>query len=488
MTKTVKALSPRWALIGVITLIGAVVRFWNLGKSSFWHDEGFTVMMAQLPVAEIWERTARDVHPPLYYMTLHFWINLFGTSEVAIRSLSLAATVAIIPLSYLLVRRLWNERAAQLAALFVALGPLLVRYGQEARMYGLVALLVTLAVYCLIRAMHRSQNRWWILYSLSLAAALYTHYYAIFVLPALIMYVTINTSRKTTSGWWSYKWWFSNLAALALFVPWIPQALSQVMREKNFSWIPPTDATTLPSTLMQFMVVNYPPALGASLKLSIGAVFVGLLVLAWRKSNKQRLSLGFFMLYALAGPVVVYTASVGGSPYLERYFIFAAVGFYCLLAVMVSLLGKRLQVAATGAIILLFTFGIYGIQPTRPHNMQAVATYINERYQPGDFLLADMFLAYFDFSHYNHTGAPVHLWEPGGIDGYGESSLLKKREAELVVRRLEDIQPASGKVWVVRKLDKVGSRESIPLNWTPVGPQVEYADNGVQAYLVAPRR
>ena len=36
-------------------------------------------------------RTARDIHPPLYYWLLHLWIRLTGSSEFAIRSLSVFA-------------------------------------------------------------------------------------------------------------------------------------------------------------------------------------------------------------------------------------------------------------------------------------------------------------------------------------------------------------------------------------------------------------
>ncbi|HUC20607.1 MAG TPA: glycosyltransferase family 39 protein [Candidatus Polarisedimenticolaceae bacterium] len=478
---------PGWTFIAAATLAGLLARWWHLGKASIWHDEGFSIMLAQLSPAEIVERTAHDVHPPLYYLVLHYWMNLFGTGEAAIRSLSMLCTVAIVPLTYVLVRRLWNERSAQLAALFVALGPMLVRYGQEARMYGLAALFVLASVYCLVRAMERNRWQWWSLYALSLAAAMYTHYYSLFILPALLAWVTLHTNRKKGSGWWNYRWWLSNLGAFLLFSPWLPSVYDQLTRRKNFSWIPAVDATTLPNTLLQFLAFMNPTILSSGIKLAAGGLFMGLLLAAWRMGGKRRQPLLLFGLYGLTGPLLIYIFSFSGSPYLERYFTYAAVGFYCLLALMVTQLGRRTQLAAIVAILVLFGLGSYSINTFYTHDMRSLSRYVNQHYQPGDYLLSDIFLSYFDFSYYNHTGAPVHLWEADGINGYGETSLLKKKEHELILRDAAALQPASGRLWMISKLDKPRAADQIPSNWKPVGPKMVFADNALQRYLVEPR-
>ncbi|HEX7259425.1 MAG TPA: glycosyltransferase family 39 protein [Candidatus Saccharimonadia bacterium] len=487
MNQIAKRIIPGWGLVVFLVLAGAAVRWWNLGKASIWHDEGFSIMMAQLPLSEILERTARDVHPPLYYMALHYWISVFGSSEVAVRSLSMVATLLIIPLTYCLVRRLWNERGAQLAAVFVCFGPMLVRYGQEARMYGLMAFLVLLTVYFLVRAMERNQARWWIGFSLSLAAAMYTHYYSVFIIPAVLVYVTLNTNRQKQSGWWNPRWWLSSLGALLLFAPWLPSAYGQVTRQKYFDWIPSADAATLPNTLLQFLAYGYPPTLSMAIKLAIGGMFIGLMVLAWKAAGRQRTNLLVFGVYALAGPVLVYAASLSGSPYLERYFIYAAVGFYILLALMITTLGRRSQLAVAIYVLVLFGVGSYNIHTQYTHDMRSAAAYIQQQYQPGDYLLSDVLLTYFDFSYYNQTGAPAHVWQEGGVNGYGESSLIYTKADEVVVRRLETIQPASGRVWLISKLDKQGSVAKVPVHWTAAGPKRIFGDNAVQQYLMAPR-
>ena len=47
-----------------ITLLAAALRFYRLGQKSIWWDEGFSVFMARLPIAEMIAATAHDTHPP----------------------------------------------------------------------------------------------------------------------------------------------------------------------------------------------------------------------------------------------------------------------------------------------------------------------------------------------------------------------------------------------------------------------------------------
>ncbi|PIZ64741.1 hypothetical protein COY14_04075 [Candidatus Roizmanbacteria bacterium CG_4_10_14_0_2_um_filter_36_9] len=56
---------------------------------NLWRDEAFSVVMSGQSVGNIIQSTAADFNPPLYYLILHYWMLIFGSSEIAIRSLSL---------------------------------------------------------------------------------------------------------------------------------------------------------------------------------------------------------------------------------------------------------------------------------------------------------------------------------------------------------------------------------------------------------------
>src|SRR5207302_9729664 len=95
--------------------------------------------------AEIVRASALDTHPPGYYWTLKAWGDAFGSSELALRSLSAAWGVAAVVLTFLIGRRLFGLLAGSVAALLLAVAPLAVYYSQEVRMYAQVTALWLLA-------------------------------------------------------------------------------------------------------------------------------------------------------------------------------------------------------------------------------------------------------------------------------------------------------------------------------------------------------
>ena len=476
--------------LGLMMALGTVLRVWDIAKASIWHDEGFTMMLAPMSPVQIVLRTGRDVHPPLYYLVLHYWILVFGTSETAARGLSALFLVLAIPVAYLLIRKIWTEPAARLAALFVATGPFLIRYSQEARMYGMVACLLLLATYLLIRALENNRWSWWIGYSLVMAAALYTHYYAIFMIVVHWIYVASLSNRQKRQGLWNPRWWTANVVTAALFLPWLPTAYGQFTRVQGSFWIPRATIRTLPSTLLEFLAYGTGPTIWTTAFI-VGEL--GLLALVgwlyWRRPQRRR-ALLLLTTYALLGPIVVWLISFGHRPiFVDRYFVFAAVGFYCLLAVMVSEMQRWIAVVATVVCLGLFGLGISNVHADATHQMRAIGAYVNTHYRPGDYVLSGELYTFFDFSYYNHTGAQTHLWSRNGVNGYNESSLIYDRANQIVVENLATIQPKSHLLWMVGHTgyQQYYDPKILPSNWIAIGPKVTAGDCAVQEYLVLPR-
>lgn len=67
------------------------------------------LLISKMSLSQIVQATGADVYPPLYYFILHYWVALFGTSEVAVRLLSVLFGVLAIPIIYLLGRLLFKE-------------------------------------------------------------------------------------------------------------------------------------------------------------------------------------------------------------------------------------------------------------------------------------------------------------------------------------------------------------------------------------------
>ncbi len=133
-----------WVLLGGLVTAGVVTRF--VAPPELWLDEAQSVAIAQLPLPELFAALEQDGSPPLYYLLLHVWTALFGTSATAVRSLSAVFSLLTLPLAWYVARRLAGRRAAAALVVLLATSPVLVRYASETRMYALLVLLTVAGI------------------------------------------------------------------------------------------------------------------------------------------------------------------------------------------------------------------------------------------------------------------------------------------------------------------------------------------------------
>ena len=191
-----------------LTLLALWVRLHNLTYHSLWFDEVMSVHWARSELSRILEvsmNLVEDRLPPLYYLLLHGWRLLLGDGEVSVRLPSVLLGVLLVPVVYRLGTDLFGRRVAVLAAALTALNPFLVWYSQEARMYALAVLLVSLGTWFFARAAiassrHRVAWHFWLGYGLCAIAGLYTHLYTGLVLPAHALYLVL-TWRRSRRAW-----------------------------------------------------------------------------------------------------------------------------------------------------------------------------------------------------------------------------------------------------------------------------------------------
>ncbi len=191
-------------------LLGFGLRLQRLNFQPLWGDEGWSIYFAAQSLPQLLALTAIDIHPPLYYLLLQGWLGLTGFGAETARFFSVVTGTALIPVVALLGRRLLGGRGGLVAAGIVAVMPMAVYYAQEVRMYGLVTLLGALSTYCFIRSeaeikFHGSQRfvvggRWSAAYIAVATAALYTMYYAAFIVLFHFLYAVIKNFKGSTSS------------------------------------------------------------------------------------------------------------------------------------------------------------------------------------------------------------------------------------------------------------------------------------------------
>ena len=247
---------PDRVFLVAATVVALILRVPRLGIR-YWGDEAITVGIASRPLHEIPLYLRFDGSPPLYYVILHWWMALFGTSEVATHSLSLMMSLIAIPVAWWCAATLFGPRAAKPAALLAAVFPYLTYYGTETRMYVLVGILSMVALTAWARALQAPAGdaslrvgvgwrrwllrgdpgrRWLGLAIVASAAVLYTHDWGLFL---VAVFVAVGAGCAWVSGArvLGQRTVVYAVAVTLAYVPWLPSFWRQ-LRSTGAPWSP----------------------------------------------------------------------------------------------------------------------------------------------------------------------------------------------------------------------------------------------------------
>lgn len=217
-------------VILALIIAGCLIRFWSLDKEGLRLDESQSVWQAMHSLEFIGKYMVKNVHLPLHNTLLHFWIQFFGSSEMAVRTLAVIPGGLSLVAFYYLAKEYFDDFAKLKFALFLAVvSPFWVWFSREIRMYSLLALLSTLSYLFFIRIMKYDNKRSYFFYFLTNLVGLYTHYYFSLVLlvQVVFFFVTIRSaffavSRKKVL----FKLGLVAAILFALLAPWLYFLLS----------------------------------------------------------------------------------------------------------------------------------------------------------------------------------------------------------------------------------------------------------------------
>ena len=160
-----------------------------------------------------------DVHPPLSYLVSWFSGKLLGFSETALRLPSVLFSILTIWVVYHLAKTLKLKKPL-IPSLLLATSGLHIYYSQEARMYSLACLLVTLSLYSLVKYLNKKSNL--IPYTIYTILAAYTHYYTWFMLPVYWLIVFFKKPKNLK------PFILSQLLVFLAYLPWLPTLTTQL--------------------------------------------------------------------------------------------------------------------------------------------------------------------------------------------------------------------------------------------------------------------
>ena len=410
-------------LILFLVILAFALRVYQLDAKSIWLDEGTSLNRASGDLAFILSNrvisggiTSPDPHPPLYFLLLHFMIEIAGDSDFSLRFPSVLFGVLIVPLVYFMGKRLYDTQTGLVAAFLAVLSPFYLWYSQEARMYTLLTFLGLLSVHCLLHAAEERGIVWLIGFVLTAIAMPYTSFFG-FVF--LVFEVVLGFGLA-----WTRRCWRILLTLMLVCLAPLPSALYFInLRSRGAGYGVNDLAIILRDVLNSFNFgLSVDPTQLYFLNWVFLIIFFGALFVPTKNPRLQWRRSLFLFAYVLVPSVTLYLITMfrpiyRGSRYLmvitPAYYLGISAGLMAIKRRTVPIFGLCLAVIIGG---MVFSDYNYFFDPSYlKEDYRSVARYIEEHSQSGDVFVGDREDA-FAFNHYYSGSLPTVFLPRQGKD------------------------------------------------------------------------
>ena len=408
-----------WAL-AAIAWIAYFLRTINLDGQSLWRDEVDALRFSDWAIRDLITGLIQKGHNgPLFFLLLRSWRSLFGDTEFALRYFSVLMGTLAIPLGFVLARQLgFSRRAGLLLALLLATSPYLVWYGQEAKMYALLLLIVTLAFLAYLRALAGSGVKWWLVFVVATTLSFYLHILAPLM---LLVYLAIAVLRyhDLRHHW---KAWLISMACLTL--PYLPLALWQISffaqgTDRGHSFYPLRQQFYL---LLQLYTSGLLRFVGLTAVVLFVFLFLAGLFLYNRRASFETLTPSKRLMlaaWALLPPLAVYLISLRVPVFEDRYLIYISPAFYLVVVLGLLLVRQHSSLLAGLCLGLILAINLMGIwqqqrQPIKADFRAAGEYLMNYPTRPSPIMVQMPYLRHtLDYYYHGDYDFLEGLWTNG---------------------------------------------------------------------------
>lgn len=404
---TRRVLAYPLCLLGV-AIVALLARLHGIGDKPFWMDEITTLQRSSMSLHGIVTDSLSFHHLPAYFV-LESWLVPFGNTEIVLRLPSaLFGTVSCMAL-FGIGCSLAGLRAGVLAGLLMALSPLQVQYGQEARSYAMVTCLISIALWGLVKLACDPQAasrgwrdprgaRWaWAAYGLGTLAAMNVLSVALFwLIAANLAAPAIARHRSADGRRFLSDWLLVNTAIVLVSLPSFMAMYfaTRTHLTEGLDWIPPLNPARIWSAIASVYLMRHSSLIslrllkdGVPLLALVVAVLgtFGLLHLARRRTALIVLALALLTL-----PLSLLALSLITPVWMPRFVLWSAAPFFVLAGTGLAALPRRWQVPVIGVVTVtaLVNLAPYYQEETKPRWDLAAAT-LQAGLQEDDLVLVD---------------------------------------------------------------------------------------------------
>ncbi|WP_192562271.1 glycosyltransferase family 39 protein [Pseudomonas gozinkensis] len=475
----------RLALLAAVSL-ALIVRFYAIDVPSIWYDEAYSLLLARETPTRIWTLTGLDVHPPLYYVLLHYWVMVWGDSSLSARAMSALADVGTLLLCIKLMSLITTRRATWIAALLLSLLPISVRYSQEVRMYTLLGFWLigaTVALVCWTKT--PEVKRFSLIYVVLMTAAFYTHYFAglCILVHWLFWWKSRNSVNRTIIPF--ARWAVANAMIVLLFLPWAPALVDQLGNLSGLGWIEPVSFQGALGLVWQFTVLDGAGGLSSWWQLLPLALTVACVVKITASDYIEKNFRWLLVSYFFFPGIALYLLALAVPLFIPRYLVFAAIGLPMIVGAAIDEWAHDQRLLSLLLLMLFVAAQLYGVGAVyrqsdqmngtdlrRDFRIEALATSISRDVRPDDQIVIDYVLWFLPFTYYStrdtqpkyYVGSPMSEFLK--MAGRGGFRLISESSKDVYFDRVESLKCTCPRVWWISVKPLSDLKKLLGNDWT----------------------
>jgi uncharacterized membrane protein len=273
-----------------------------------------------------------------------------------------------VALALLLCHKFFGRRATLALAPMLAVAPVITRYGQEARMYTMAMVLCLTIIYSYVKMKEVSDSwRWRIVFVITSALLVYTHYFASLILLAPVFNELWELKGKSLKSIAERVKYLAPLyiAVLVLVLPWIPKFLEQAHAVRGGFWIGPVTGSSLISTISSFVLFRpewHTWRLMGGNAVVAAIMMVVVVILSKRASLQGTIASRLILLAWIMPMAILYVMSAFNyNYYYDRYFSSFAPFFFMTLALGLSKVRIRYMLVLGASLAAMLGLGVYNV-------------------------------------------------------------------------------------------------------------------------------
>jgi 4-amino-4-deoxy-L-arabinose transferase-like glycosyltransferase len=192
------------SIIGIILMVALMLRLYNLDKYTLWFDESLVVLdnrgLDKLPsLTKLFDENFVIYNHD--YLTLYshgfiyYWQKLFGSSEFTLRLSSVVFSLASILALYVLAKKVFGIKIANIASFLLAVAPFHIYYAQELRPYAGICFFSIIAALYFIKMTGDNKKIYWFIYGIVNILNIYFLHVALMILFTFALFFIINLKK-----------------------------------------------------------------------------------------------------------------------------------------------------------------------------------------------------------------------------------------------------------------------------------------------------